>query len=65
MILMSFLLACPEGWGMVEGKCFKWFEEILTGDDAKTFCEDLDATLATINSDKQFEYVKKIVQYDR
>ncbi|XP_045197025.2 uncharacterized protein LOC123551856 isoform X2 [Mercenaria mercenaria] len=56
--------ACPEGWGMVNGRCYKWFDTFLTHDDAKTFCEGLGAGLAVITSQKQHDYVYRIVRFD-
>ncbi|XP_045198586.2 snaclec coagulation factor IX-binding protein subunit A-like [Mercenaria mercenaria] len=56
--------ACPEGWGMVDGRCYKWFDKYLTRDDAKTFCEGLGAGLAVITSQKQHDYVYRIVLID-
>ncbi|KAL4217780.1 Bone morphogenetic protein 1 [Mactra antiquata] len=57
--------ACPNGWGRVDGLCYKWFEEYLTYANAQTFCAaKYQSLLAIIKSEKQNKFVNKIIFYD-
>ncbi len=49
------------GWSSYQNKCIKLFEDKIFS-DAKNFCESLNATLISIHSTQENDFVLNLVQ---
>ena len=53
---------CLNGWSHYHNKCIKLFDEYKTWSEAKNICESNDATLISIHSKEENDFVWNLVK---
>ena len=51
---------CDDGWSIFNNRCYIWVGEEKTYPDAKSSCQELAATLVTILSNEESDFVRNL-----
>jgi hypothetical protein len=59
--VFKLIVKCERGWRTYHNKCIKLFEELKTFNEAKNICESNDATLISIHSKEENDFVYNLI----
>jgi hypothetical protein len=59
--MFKLIVKCERGWSTYYNKCIKLFEELKTFNEAKNICELNDATLISIHSKEENDFVCNLI----
>jgi hypothetical protein len=59
-ILIS--VKCGKDWALYKHKCVKYFNQTVNFQEAENICESNKATMVSIHSDKDNEFIKSYVE---
>lgn len=63
-VLNEFDLVAVSGWSCLSSKCYRYFDQSLTWNEAKAICKSREATLLRITSLAENEFVRRMIKYD-
>jgi hypothetical protein len=62
IIVFKLVAECERGWSRYHNKCIKLFTEYKTWSEAKNFCESNNATMISINSEEENDFVLNLAK---